>query len=62
MASLPSTQGSSRFARGLRALTRGGEAELVPQARLIGPMPWVIAIMMALTVIAAAALARSNAD
>lgn len=39
-----------------------GEAELVPQARLSGPMPWVIAIMVALTVIAAAAgLALSNA-
>lgn len=34
----------------------GGErgARLVPQARLVGPMPWVIAIMVALTVIAAA--------
>ena len=32
----------------------GGEGELVPQARLAGPMPWVIAIMVALTVIAAA--------
>ncbi|WP_374408729.1 cell division protein FtsX [Pelagerythrobacter sp.] len=44
-----------------RALGRGrakfgGEraARLVPQARLSGPMPWVIAIMVALTVIAAA--------
>lgn len=32
-----------------------GAAELIPQARLSGPMPWVIAIMIALTVIAAAA-------
>ncbi|HVR90221.1 MAG TPA: cell division protein [Novosphingobium sp.] len=32
-----------------------GEADLVPQARLSGPMPWVIAIMITLTVIAAAA-------
>ena len=34
----------------------GGDraARLVPQARLVGPMPWVIAIMVALTVIAAA--------
>jgi cell division transport system permease protein len=32
-----------------------GPAELIPQARLSGPMPWVIAIMIALTVIAAAA-------
>ena len=31
-----------------------GEGDLVPQARLSGPMPWVIAIMIALTVIAAA--------
>jgi len=42
-------------------LTRGAEAELIPQGRLSGPMPWVIAIMVALTVIAAAAgLAFSN--
>ena len=40
----------------------GGERSgLLQQARLAGPMPWVIAIMMALTVIAAAAgLALSN--
>jgi cell division transport system permease protein len=38
-----------------------GAAELIPQARLSGPMPWVIAIMIALTVMAAAAgLALSN--
>ena len=36
-------------------LTGGAVARLVPQARLSGPMPWVIAIMVALTVIAAAA-------
>ena len=36
-------------------------AQLVPQARLAGPMPWVIAIMVALTVIAAAGgLALNN--
>jgi len=34
---------------------------LLQQARLAGPMPWVIAIMVALTVMAAAAgLALSN--
>lgn len=41
----------------------GGEraAQLVPQARLAGPIPWVIAIMVALTVIAAAGgLALNN--
>jgi cell division transport system permease protein len=38
-----------------------GAAQLLPQARLAGPMPWVIAIMIALTVIAAAGgLALSN--
>lgn len=49
-------------AQGWRNLLSGGENELVPQARLSGPMPWVIAIMVALTVIAAAAgLALRNA-
>ena len=44
-----------------RNFAGGSEADLVPQARLSGPMPWVIAIMVALTVIAAAAgLALSN--
>lgn len=39
----------------------GSAPELMPQGRLSGPMPWVIAIMVALTVIAAAAgLALSN--
>jgi cell division transport system permease protein len=41
----------------------GGEraAQLVPHSRLAGPMPWVIAIMVSLTVIAAAGgLALSN--
>lgn len=37
-----------------RALRLGGD-RLISQARLTGPMPWVIAIMIALTVIAAAA-------
>ena len=32
----------------------GGTGDLVPQARLSGPIPWVIAIMVMLTVIAAA--------
>ncbi len=47
-------RGFSPF-RGRRA------AELVPQARLAGPMPWVIAIMVTLTVIAASGgLALNN--
>ena len=33
----------------------GGRDRLVPHARLAGPMPWVIAIMIALTVMAAGA-------
>jgi cell division transport system permease protein len=37
------------------ALSGAGEAALVPQARLAGPMPWVVAIMVALTVVALAA-------
>lgn len=43
------------FARRLGRLSGVGEADLVPQARLSGPMPWVIAIMVAMTLIAAAA-------
>ncbi|PEQ13989.1 cell division protein [Novosphingobium sp. PC22D] len=40
----------------------GGGTEIVPQPRLSGPMPWVIAIMVAMTVIAlAAGLALGNA-
>ena len=46
---------SRGVARGWRTLSGMGDTELVPQARLSGPMPWVIAIMVALTVIAAAA-------
>lgn len=37
-----------------RTLSGSPDARLLPQARLSGPMPWVIAIMIALTVIAAA--------
>lgn len=37
-----------------RAVRTGGDGRLIPQARVSGPMPWVIAIMVALTVIAAA--------
>ena len=43
------------------AITGASETQLVPQARLSGPMPWVIAIMVLLTAIAAAAgLALGN--
>lgn len=49
------------FARRWRSLTGQEGSELIPQARLSGPTPWVIAIMVALTVIAAAAgLSFSN--
>ena len=40
--------------RGLARFAGARAAALVPQARLGGPMPWVIAIMIALTAIAAA--------
>lgn len=44
-----------------RRLFAGADAELVPQGRMAGPMPWVIAIMVALTAIAlAAGLALGN--
>ena len=45
--------------------TNPADARLLPEGRLAGPMPWVIAIMIFLTVLAAAAglaLARANQD
>lgn len=45
--------GEGRLA-GWRAFGAGTDGVLVPQSRLSGPTPWVIAIMVALTVIAAA--------
>ena len=43
------------------AVSGSSETQLVPQTRLSGPMPWVIAIMVLLTAIAAAAgLALGN--
>lgn len=48
-------------ARSLVPFAGSRAAALIPQARLAGPMPWVIAIMVALTTIAAAGgLALSN--
>ncbi|MGB3737836.1 MAG: cell division protein [Pontixanthobacter sp.] len=47
--------------RGARRFGGSRAAQLVPQPRLSGPMPWVIAVMVALTVIAAAGgLALAN--
>lgn len=47
--------------RGLAPFRGAPAQELVPQARLAGPMPWVIAIMVVLTVVATAAgLALTN--
>jgi cell division transport system permease protein len=46
----------------MRRLFSRRSAELIPQARMSGPMPWVIAIMVAMTAIAlAAGLALGNA-
>ena len=51
----------TRISGAVRAVTGAGAPELVPQSRLSGPMPWVIAIMVAMTVIAlAAGLALRN--
>lgn len=48
-------------AQGLMPFRGKSAAQLIPDARLAGPMPWVIAIMVALTVIAAAGgLALNN--
>ncbi|ODU68751.1 MAG: cell division protein [Novosphingobium sp. SCN 66-18] len=50
------------MADGPRDRAGNNEARLLPEARLSGPMPWVIAIMIALTVVAAASgLALRNA-
>ena len=46
---------AERFASWRQAWNTAGANSLVPQRRFSGPMPWVIAIMVALTVIAAAA-------
>ena len=52
---------SVRVARGLAGLTGARGADIVPQARLTGPMPWVLAIMIALVTMAAAGgLALAN--
>lgn len=48
-----SGRGEGKLA-GWRAFGGAGEGALVPQARLSGPTPWVIAIMVTITVIAAA--------
>lgn len=45
----------SGLVRWRNALLGESGVQLIPQARLSGPMPWVIAIMVSLTVIAAAA-------
>ncbi len=39
---------------GSRGLNEGAQTELVPQVRMSGPIPWVIAIMVMMTVIASA--------
>jgi cell division transport system permease protein len=57
----PSELLETRILGPVRTMAGNGEPELVPQSRLSGPMPWVIAIMVAMTVIAmAAGLALRN--
>lgn len=46
--------GSETIKRRIGRMFGADSARLLPQARLTGPMPWVIAIMIALTVIAMA--------
>ena len=53
----PQSQGFSAvigWLSGLRKRSDAGDARLLPESQLTGPMPWVIAIMIALTVVAAA--------
>lgn len=59
MSSTPPMKG--RLGRGLVSFRGDRASQLLPQGSLAGPVPWVIAIMVALTVIATAAgLALSN--
>jgi cell division transport system permease protein len=52
----------SSLLRRLRGTASTGDPRLLPEAQLAGPMPWVIAIMISLTVVAAASgLALRNA-
>jgi len=55
---LPGTQTSAakaaRWLAAWRMRGASGDARLLPENQLTGPMPWVIAIMIALTVVAAA--------
>lgn len=55
------SESAPRTSRRFSPFRRERAAQLVPQARLAGPMPWVITIMVTLTVIAAAGgLALNN--
>ncbi|WP_295530772.1 FtsX-like permease family protein [Novosphingobium sp. Chol11] len=45
---------AARWLAALRMRSASGDARLLPENQLTGPMPWVIAIMIALTVVAAA--------
>ncbi|MCP9221559.1 cell division protein [Erythrobacter sp. LQ02-29] len=47
--------GDTRKVTGLARFRGARAAQLLPRTRLAGPVPWVIAIMVALTVVAAAA-------
>src|SRR3546814_6831050 len=49
----PSAAGGGRLKAGVRKFGTD-DRRLLPEGRLSGPMPWVIAIMMLLTVLAAA--------
>ncbi|MEP5740617.1 MAG: hypothetical protein ABJ295_00530 [Marinomonas sp.] len=53
--------GGQKLAQDLAQFSGKRAASLIPNARISGPIPWVIAIMIALTIMAAAgAMAHSN--
>lgn len=57
----PATGSASRNGKRARSLRSDRTRQLLPKGSLAGPVPWVIAIMVALTVVATAAgLALSN--
>lgn len=58
---LPPTAGRKKLKRGEAGLAGQRASQIVPRARLAGPVPWVLAIMIALIVVACAgALSLGN--
>ncbi|NVE95601.1 cell division protein FtsX [Altererythrobacter lutimaris] len=58
---LPPLKGRQKLKRGEAGIGRQRAAQIVPRAKLAGPVPWVLAIMIALIVVACAgALSLGN--